>query len=191
MKKQIVLTALSLLMFASCGTLLVSPNTYQEEIEDVVKYNIAVAMVMSDTYSKYENDAESASLFLGREFTAYASAKKWEEYCDSINNFDESIDELWNQTKDGAKYHTVLNQVSQDQTNYWNKMAKNVLEKYNAIGVVISEYQKVETSTDTKIWKFTELNTGLEGMFSVDSDSKWRCEITESSMEEFLTNLIQ
>ena len=65
MKRTVILTTLSLLMFSNCGILLVSPNAYQEEIEDVVKYNIAVAMVMSDTYSKYENEAETVSWFWG------------------------------------------------------------------------------------------------------------------------------
>ncbi|MBP5536688.1 MAG: hypothetical protein J6X62_07855 [Bacteroidales bacterium] len=191
MKKQIVLTTLSLLMFASCGNLLVSPNAYQEEIEDVVKYNIAVAMVMSDTYSKYEEESESASWFWGGELTSYAYEKSWEKYCDSIDIFEEYTNELWNQIEDGAGYYTVLNQVSQNQTNSWNNLAGKVFEKYNAIDVIISEYQKVETSTDAKIWKFTELNTGLVGVFSVDSDSKWHCDITESSLEKFFNNLIQ
>jgi hypothetical protein len=191
MKKQVVLTALSLLLFASCGNLLVSPNTYQEEIEDVVKYNIAVAMVMSDKYSELENAAESASLFWGEEFTSFAHKKSWEKYCDSIDNFEDSINELWNQTEEGAGYQTALNQVSQDQTNIWGKLAKKTLGKYNDINVVISEYQRVETSTDAKIWKFTELNTGLIGTFSVDNDGKWNCDITETSIEEFFNNLIQ
>lgn len=191
MKKQVVLTALSLLMFASCGTLLDSPNTYQEEIEDIVKYNIAVTMVMSDTYTKYENEAESASWLLGEEFASYAHKKSWEEYSDSLDNFEESINELWYQIEEGAGYHTVLIQVSQDQTNNWNNLAKKVLEKYHGIDVIISEYQKVETSSDTKIWNFTELNTGLVGTFSIDSEGKWNCDITDTSLEKFFNNLIQ
>ena len=191
MKKSVILTTLSLLVFTSCGSILVSPNAYQEEIEDVVKYNIAVAMVMSDRYSELENAAESASWFLGGELTSYAYEKSWEKYCDSIDNFEESINELWGQIEEGAGYKIVLSQVSQEQTNNWNSLAGKVLKKYNAIDVIISEYQKIETSTDAKIWKFTELNTGLVGMFSVGSDNKWHCDITESSLEKFFNNLIQ
>ncbi|MBO4741733.1 MAG: hypothetical protein J5605_08880 [Bacteroidales bacterium] len=145
MKKQVLLIALSLLMFASCGNLWVSPNTYQEEIEDCVKYKIALLMVMADTYSKYEKDVKSASwftsAFFGEGLTKYAAEKRW--------------------------------------------------EKYNAIDVIISDYKKVETSSDTKIWKFTELNTGLVCKFWIESDNKWYCDITESSMEKFFNNLIQ
>ena len=152
-------------------------------------------MVMADTYSKYEKDVKSASwftsAFFGEGLTKYAAEKRWEKYCDSIDNFEDSINELFIQTEEYAGYKIVLNQVSKDQTNNWNSLAEKVLEKYNAIDVIISDYKKVETSSDTKIWKFTELNTGLVCKFWIESDNKWCCDITESSMKKFLNNLIQ
>ena len=105
--------------------------------------------------------------------------------------FETSINELWNQTENESGYHLVLSQVAQDPTNKWNKMAKKTLERYEEISVVISEYQKVETASDIKLWKFQELNTGLIGTFSVDTDNKWYCELTESSMKKFLRKSIQ
>lgn len=182
--------AICLLLFTGCNVL-VSPKVYQEEIEDVVKFNIAVLQMMSDTYSKNENEAEVSSWIWGGELTSYAFEHWWEKYCDSIDAFETSINELWNQTENESGYHLVLSQVAQDPTNKWNKMAKKTLERYEEISVVISEYQKIETASDIKLWKFQELNTGLIGTFSVDTDNKWYCELTESSMEKFLRKSIQ
>lgn len=190
MKKIGILLALSLMLFTGCNVL-VSPKVYQEEIEDVVKFNIAVLQMMSDTYSENEKEAETSSWFWGGELTSYAFDYWWENYCDKIDSFETSINELWNQTEDEAGYHTVLVQVSQDTTNKWNKMAKKTLERYEVISVIISEYQKVETASDIKLWKFQELNTGLIGTFFADSDNNWYCELTESSMERFLRKSIQ
>jgi hypothetical protein len=128
---------------------------------------------------------------LGGELTSYAYELWWENYCDSIDAFEASIDEIWNQTENETGYHTVLSQIAQDPTNRWNKMAKMTLERYENIGVVISEYQEVETSSDIKLWEFQELNTGLIGTISVDTDNKWYYELTESSIERFFRKSIQ
>lgn len=190
MKKTGILLALSLMLFTGCNVL-ISPKVYQEEIEDFVKFKIAVLQMMSDTYSENEKDAEISSQFLGGELTSYAYELWWENYCDSIDAFEASIDEIWNQTENETGYHTVLSQIAQDPTNRWNKMAKMTLERYENIGVVISEYQEVETSSDIKLWEFQELNTGLIGTISVDTDNKWYYELTESSIERFFRKSIQ
>ncbi len=60
MKKTGILLALSLMLFTGCNVL-ISPKVYQEEIEDFVKFKIAVLQMMSDTYSENEKDAEISS----------------------------------------------------------------------------------------------------------------------------------
>lgn len=185
---RIILPVLSLMMITGCVP---SPAVYQEEIEDVVRFHIATAVTMADTYARYEKKVKSASWLLGDELTLYAQEKAWEEYCDSIGQFEESINELWLQAGDGEGYRIALTQLANNQDIWTSTVASNILENYNAIGVLLSDYQKIETSSASKIWKFTELNTGLEGTFSVDDDYKWHCEISDTSFEKYLIHLIQ
>lgn len=190
MKKIVIIIAINLLLFTRCDVL-VSPEVYQEEIEDLVKFNIAVLQLYSDTYLEIEKNTEVSSLFFGDELTSYAFDYLWDEKCDSIDAFETAIDELWYQTDNERGYRTVLSQVAQDSTHKWNKMAKLTLEKYDDIYVVISEYQKVSTTSSIKLWEFQELNTGLVGTFSINSENKWHCELTESSIERFLSKSFQ
>lgn len=191
MKKTVIITVLCLLMFISCDSLLVSPKAYQEEIEDVVRYNIALALVISDTYLKYEKQEESSSWFWEGDYPTYVYEVKWEKFCDSIDNFEEYLNNLWNQTEEERGYQIVLKQVSEAPTNKWRDLASRILKKYNTVGVVISDYRRIETSTDIKLWKFTELNTGLVGTFKIDSKNKWYCDITDSSWEKYFKYLIK
>ena len=182
MKKIVFLVALSILIFSSCSSFFITPKIYQEEIEDSVKFNIATCMVLADVYSDYERNSE---LLPGLSFLF---EKDWIKFCDSVDSFEEYVFQLMIQTEYENACYIILNQTSEDYSNKWCRIATMLLEKYNNIDIIISDYYEIETSTDARIWQFTELNTGLEGRF-IYEDYSWTCGLTESSMEELFFEL--
>lgn len=163
-----------LLLFVGCDTM-VSPKYYQAEIEDVVKYNIATLDDMASNYPKNNY---------------WWSQSSWENYMRDAESFGSIIEEMFVQTEEENGCYVALKQVSQDETNMWCEWAKTILERYESIDIVISDYQKVETSSDIKYWNFQELRSGLDGSFSLEPSGKWSVEFSDSSLEEYLESQI-
>ncbi len=187
MKKILSLVALGILIINGCTSILISPELYQEEIEDSVKFNIATCMVLGDRHSLIEKKAENASFLFG-DFFSSSYEKDWNKFCDTIDAFERYMLRLVDQSEYTNGNYMILKQISKDSSNPWCRIADMVLEKYNDIDVVISDYYEIETSSDVRIWQFTELNTGLEGTFVFENDT-YSCGLTDSSMEELLLTL--
>lgn len=156
----------------------ISPKDYQTEIEDIVKYEISVYDVMIKQYSDVFEDnlfvALTASDFGG--LYSYA----WDEYCKRIDKFDEAMSDLWLAEECEEGYKAVLQKVSNTPNHKFQDLAKKVYEKYDRTSVIISEYQQLATSSDTKVWRFQELNTGV--FFRFTYGESWSCEPEESSI---------
>lgn len=159
-----------------------SPEDYQTEIEDVVKYEISVCDVMIKQYSDLFKDNLFVALTADDFGELYSYT--WEEYCNGIDKFDETMSELWlaEESKEGLK--AVLYKVSNTPNHKYQDLAKKVYSEYNRTSVIISDYQQLATSSDTKVWRFQELNTGI--FFRFTYGETWSCEPEEQSIIRYL-----
>ena len=161
---------------------LASPEKYQTEIEDIAKYTVSVCDVMIKQYSDLFKDNLFVALTADDFGELYSYT--WEEYCNGIDKFDETMSELWlaEESKEGLK--AVLYKVSNTPNHKFQDLAKKVYSEYNRTSVIISDYQQLATSSDTKVWRFQELNTGI--FFRFTYGETWSCEPEEQSIIRYL-----
>ena len=158
-----------------------SPNDYQTEIEDFVKFEIAVGDVMIKQYTDVFKGNAFVSLTSNDFGGLYSSA--WDEYCERIDEFEEAMSELWYDEESPEGYLSVLQKVT-NTSGEFQYLAEKVLEEYKNTSVILSEYKQLATSSDTKVWRFQELNTGIYFRFYLDET--WTCEPEESSITHYL-----
>lgn len=197
---SILLCSVVIICICSCNTPLLSnetesPEDYQEEIEDLVRFNVALINTMANTYGNYIEDSKGLDWQINSSFWSIWSGKNdyqyfdacWDQYCDSIFDFNNYIDSIWFDTESSCAYLEVLQEISKNVGDKWNTIATHVLEEYMETSVLISDYKRIETSSDAKMWYFRDYNSGLEGSFLFESDDIWRCEILESSFSKILS----
>ena len=154
-----------------------SPKDYQTEIEDYVKFEIAVGNVMIKQYNGVFNGNAFVSLTSNDFGELYSYA--WDEYCERIDEFEEAMGELWCNEECPEGYLSVLQKVTSTSGTY-QYLAEKVLGEYKNMSVILSEYSQLATSSDTKVWRFQELNTGIYFRFYLNDI--WSCEPEESSI---------
>lgn len=163
--KMITLVVMSAIIFASCSSM---PKLYDEEIRDVVKFNIASFDWMIDMASDPE-DAMVIAL-IGEEF------------------FTEILDipqQMWLKEAD-AKYKDILFSLSKDHE--YSEFYEDILNNYNNLSISLSEYKEIESTKDYEAWSFKEMITGIEFIFeytTADDEDNWSCEATGDSIERY------
>lgn len=173
----------SITLFSSCTGK--SPKSFQGEIEDCVRYTIAVCNVS----------------FGGGEMNKFRSA--------SIKQFTDTVEESWENEESETAYRDILERMSEgvsdnstsqsDGSNFLSavmgaafdnllpsseKLAASVLKEYDRLDIILSEYNKVATSSDTELWEFRELNSGIVFHFRL-TDEGWDCEPEETSLSKY------
>ncbi len=163
-----------------------TPEDYQTEIEDIVKYEISICDVMIKQYS----DAFEDNLFVALTASDFGGlySYAWDEYCNRIDKFDEAMSDLWLAEESEEGYRAVLQKVSNTPNHKFQDLAKKVYAEYDRTAVIISEYQQLATSSDTKVWRFQELNTGV--FFRFTYGESWSCQPEESSITRYLKKYI-
>lgn len=141
------------------------PWNYQEAIEDVVTYNIAICNYMINNY----NDL---------------TASIWNAFVGRIEDFDNYMLERWLKETDDTGYLNLLKDISDMPAHEYCNIANQVLKEYNNISVILSDYRQIKTSSKTKVWEFYEINSGIKFRFTLDE--VWTCEMDDDSGSRYL-----
>lgn len=142
-----------------------NPKNHQNEIEDFVRFKISeVNYIINNLFDYYSYD--------------------------KIEGFEEHVD---NMTQDlMISYEKVLMKIANDPNDNYNGIANKVLNEYRNARTILSDYEKIPTSSQTKLWKFTEIGTGILFYFSVDDkEGVWSCYLDDDSAERYLEKNLQ
>ena len=158
------------LMFVSCGG--VSPNDYKEEIDDAVKFYIALANTHADIVNNHSDS---------------------EEYLDELDQMhDEIIESYILEVENSNAYEIVLKKLRTNTNNPNYKIyASSILEYYSKVNTSLTNYKEIRSSKHNKIWNFTELNTGLEFIFDNNiDDNTYEVSPLEKSYDNYISKLV-
>ena len=61
----------------------------------------------------------------------------------------------------------------------------NILKEYKKTRVVLSDYKKISTSSQTKMWEFKEITTGILFYFSIN-ENEYAIEVDDDSLRKYL-----
>lgn len=129
----------------------ISPNDYENQIEDAVKFYIS--------FENVEDDNADSEWIL--------------DELDTV--FDEIIDIFNNEISDDSSnpYElAIINFRKNTKKSSYINYASSILEYYNTFSyIVISDFLQVKSSNKVKIWSFKELNTNIEFLFEYDVDA--------------------
>lgn len=168
--------ALALALFSSCQ----SPELYEEEIIDVVKFNIAMMDSYCEAYTEMSEDPSySLAALLGYDAT--------DELLEFYSDFEDYANELF---LDGRTYYQSLEAISGVTGDDIEEIAVDILSKYNRLTVRLSDYTLVSESGNQKTWSFKELSKNIDFYFTIESGEEedfWTCEPVEQSAEKYIT----
>ncbi len=185
---RVLLIILSFFVITSCQ----SPELYEEEITDVVKFNIAEINYFVE---KINELAEQLSNPFVTEFMAGAYAlghDPIDELEEEALLFEEAANTLF---IGGMTYHQALEALAKEAKTENKEIAVAVLDNYNSTSVVLSDFVLVSDGSNQKTWSFKEIRTGIEFLFTIEfgaDEDVWMCEVVERSTEAyFLENIDQ
>ena len=181
MKKKIHITVLTVLtaLISSCAELVFSPMSYEEKIQDAVKFYIAEANYIADLA---QNPLLAmASLFVSKDMQEEID-KMESEFIDLYENNDMS-------------YQQVLEFVARQNESEFQEDARHILEHYNSLNIVLSDYKSFSTGVNHKSWTFTELHSGIEFVFEMrnlqSNTPIWTCSPVEESYVNYFNKAIE
>lgn len=170
-----ILTVLTT-MTISCSEMIKTPEWYEEEIQDAVKFYIAEA--------DYIIDKSQDFLFLLGELF---SSDTFEERCDEMESV---FIDLY--TNSDMTYRQALEFVAQQDDSDFQNDARHILEHYDNLYISLSDYAPSSTRADYKCWTFKELHTGIVFLFEIrdlQSDiPTWTCSPVMESYLNYVTN---
>ena len=159
------LIATMTILFCSCDEftsyLTSHPKNYQSEIEDYVRFTISEINYIVDNA-----------------FVVYLSSSR-------LDAFDDEIRIIAQDDSSKNSYEKALSRVANNTNNQFNDIAKKLLNEYQNTRVILSDYKKIPTSSQTMVWEFTEINTGILFHFSSDEQS-YAIMVDEDSAEMYL-----
>ena len=188
-KLYVCLLALLSTLFCACDAVTTSPEDYQAEIEDFVKFSIAEADYLIEGSQKLMEVYDWVDSDWG-EWVGLDSAfeSKFEEYVDAMADY---FLDLYNGNE--WSFEEMLKHVSEngstEDSPYVND-AKAILKNYQKLSISLTDYEPVSTRSDYKSYAFKELHSGIEFVFELmdlDTDQpKWSCMPLDSSMESYV-----
>lgn len=202
MKAKLLIVYAIICFFTSCDELLPkrignesdayiedNPDNYQYYIEDVVKYNIALANTVIENSNRLEGNVAAGLLYndYGDIFDGM-----FNYYLNRISDFDDTVNDLWEKewsNENGTEgYQAVLTKLSNNPNYQNNDIASDVLDVYRNTRIIISEYVQVPTSSQTKLWQFKELTTGIRFYFCIDEkNDTWDCYPDDDSYDWYFS----
>ena len=163
--------------FCSCAGLLQSPELYEDEIEDAVKFYIATADYTVETYG----GLLEFDMYLGYSNTA-------DLFLESLDEMGDAVDDLY--TSYDISYEEALKRMAGNPNNKFAKEAKSILENYRSTSISLSDYEASSTRSDYKSWTFKELHSGITFLFEIEnlqSDTPtFSCSPVEASYFNYL-----
>lgn len=168
----------------ACG----SPQMYEDEINDAVRFHIAEA----DYLAEEINEILETHMFLGALIDSplllFGGTALY------ANQFEDAIEKLENEIlslyiDSDLTYKQVLEKMSEDEYSDYQDDAKAILKHYNSLNISLSDYEKISNRYDYECWKFKELHTDIEFIFEIrmeDESYTWSCSPLDNSMEEYM-----
>lgn len=170
-----VCTGLTVCMCACSG--LLSPQAYEEEIKDAVKYHIAVADYMIEL-------CKNPMFALG---AALAS----EQLEAAIDQMETEFKKIY-ESEVEITYQQVLERVAKNSRSDFQEDAKGILKHYKKVNASLSDYVESSTRSDYKSWKFKEHHSDVEFLFEInglDTENPiWVCAPIEKSYSKYIEN---
>lgn len=162
MKKVITYCLLAVItVLSSCDEftsyLASHPKNYQSEIEDYVRFTVSEINYIVDNV-----------------FVVYLSSSQLDAFNDEIRKMAHN-----------DSYEKALFQMANNTNNQYNDIAIKLLNEYRNTRVILSDYRKVPTSSQTMVWEFSEINTGILFQFSADEQS-YEIKVDDNSAERYL-----
>ena len=180
MKKIIIFTLSFVLMI--CTLLASCNNELPKGTEDIVKAKLSSIDLMRETYLSAYNIIEN--VVNNGNITA-------DGYKGISDNPDKVISNLENKISSINKAFDLLLDVNMDSSrldkdSWEGRCAYELLRKMQDIQIVLSKPTPIETSGNkTKVWMFTELNSGYEFIASYNSkDDSRRVSLSEKGEEK-------
>lgn len=156
--------------FCSCAGLLQSPEMYEDEIEDAVKFNIAEMDFIVEYIQKYIDD----------EYDYYI-------FDDRTDKFEDAILERYN--NNDMSYEEALKSMA-GGSDYYANYAKRILALYRQTNISLSDYEVSSSRSDYKSWTFKELHSGVTFLFEIydiQSDTpKYSITPIEESIDKYI-----
>ncbi len=160
----------------ACASLL-SPQDYEEEIKDAVKYHIAVADYIIEL-------CQNPMFALGAALASEQLDANIDQMTTEFNSIYESEAEM--------TYKQVLERVAKNSQSDFQEEAKGILKHYKKVNISLSDYVKSSTRSDYKSWKFKEHHSGVDFLFEInglDTENPiWVCAPIEESYLKYLEN---
>ncbi len=154
--KKILLFFSFLPLFSSC----MHPEWYEDEIEDQVKLIIVIENFGNDNLlSALAYEYASALIQLG----GYQDPLL--QLYDDVHNYVIEENDIWETTP----YKKALEVFASNRNYELQKLAKDVLKKYNNTNVRLSNFIEANPFPYS-VYNFKELNTGTEFSFAMDDD---------------------
>ena len=92
-------------------------------------------------------------------------------------------------------YQQALEFVARQNESEFQDDARHILEYYNSLNIVLSDYKSFSTGVNHKSWTFTELHSGIEFVFemrNLQSDTPiWICSPVEESYSNYFNKAIE
>lgn len=156
-----------------------SPEDYEKEIQDAVKFHIAGA--------DYVIELAQNPLFLVGAVFSSSSLEEW------FDEMEAEFDELY--INDDLTYLQVLERVSKNDQSRFQKDAKEILKHYKRLRISLSDYTKSSIRDDYESWKFKEQHSNIEFLFEFEyldtGNFIWSCSPIEKSYEEYISDHVE
>ena len=141
-----------------------NPRNYQNEIEDFVRFTVSEVNYISNNL-----------------FDVFTY--------DRLSSFNDEVEQMARNDKSTKSYENALSRMANDPENTYNGMAKKILNEYKNTRIVLSDYKKIPTSSQTKVWEFKEIDTGILFYFSAD-ENEYRIKPDDESLEGHMKKTI-
>jgi len=172
-----------LFLFCSCASVSTNPNDYEAEIQDDVRFEIAMLQYF-DGWWEDPAAAERLAVYALENAEEIANSEYTDEdaaadyYLDMLY---EALDALY--VGEDLSWKETLERVSQDNGSDFQADAKGMLAMYKTTQISLSDYKPASTRDNYKSWIFTELSSGIKFVFEItDLNTEkplWTCFMSE------------
>ncbi len=182
MKKHICIIGILLNLFLNACSPAITPSNYEKEVEDAVKFEISELNYLIELI---EYGAQN-SLIVSWGLENWINGEM-----EKFDRLETKINEIYVK-KQNATYKMVLSgllQQAKGKKKYKEieDATKRMLEIYRETSITLTNYEEIKNSTDKRIWKFKELNTGLVFTFTYDKKSEsYSVESIEISAKNYM-----
>ncbi len=180
-KFAVIIGSAVTMLAASCSSLGESPYLYTKEIDDAVKFYVAEVdyFIAAANSLPKENGADVISTY--------------DDLCEYDDDMMGALDEIY-VGDDDITYKEVLERVSVLDGSRYAVDAADILERYNAVKIDLSKYERNDVKSGYENWVFVDKNSGIKFIFELATESGkkvWNCYPDEESYMEYINDRVE